>query len=220
MPRKRGPRTSVKSKAWTPLTRERLVEAALELIDEHGLEAFSTRKLGAALGVEAMSIYNHFPSKGDLLDAIASRLLAEVELPERGEFGSRLSTLLHSHQAVARRHPDAYPLLALRRLNTPEAFRFLEYLFALFAGLGFDPPMQTRLFRLVGHWATGAALSELSVRSRVPHSTPSVPAEQMDPSRYPLTTKATPYLMEEHFDDSFEFGLEQMIAVIEGLPRS
>src|SRR5437660_1740086 len=126
-------------------------------------------------GVEAMSIYNHFPSKGDLLDAIASRLLAEVELPERGDFRSRLSTLLRSHQAVARRHPDAYPLLALRRLNTPEAFRFLEYLFSLFAGLGFDAQMQTRLFRLVGHWATGAALSELAVRSRVPHSTPSVP---------------------------------------------
>src|SRR3954468_7110730 len=107
------------------LSRERIVAAALDLIDRDGLEAFSTRKLGAALGVEAMSIYNHFPSKGELLDAIASRLLAEVELPSRGEFRSRLSTLLRSHQAVARRHPDAYPLLALRRLNTPEAFRFL-----------------------------------------------------------------------------------------------
>jgi AcrR family transcriptional regulator len=219
VPQKRGPKTAGKSKSWTPLTRERLVETALGLIDKEGLDAFSTRKLGTALGVEAMSIYNHFQSKGELLDAIASRLLAEVELPERGQFRARLSTLLRSYRAVAQRHPDAFPLLALRRLNTKEAFRFLEYLFALFAAEGFGPPMQARLFRLVGHWAVGAALSELAVHSRVPHSTPAVEAEQMDPALYPLTTRATPYLMPAHFDASFEFGLDRIIAVIEDLPR-
>ena len=63
------------------LSRDRLAAAALALIDRDGLEACSTRKLGAALGVEAMAIYHHFPSKERLLDAVAERLLAEMALP-------------------------------------------------------------------------------------------------------------------------------------------
>src|SRR5205814_1947175 len=76
----------------TPLSRERIVEAALALIHDEGLGAFSTRKLGSRLHVEAMSIYHHFPSKQHLLDALVEHAIAAVDVPERGPNRFRTSS--------------------------------------------------------------------------------------------------------------------------------
>src|SRR5205823_2977030 len=65
----------------TPLSSERILDAAVELLDRDGLDALSMRHLGAALGVEAMSLYRHFPSKVRLLEGLAGRLLSELALP-------------------------------------------------------------------------------------------------------------------------------------------
>jgi AcrR family transcriptional regulator len=67
-----------------PLSQERIATATLKLIDDIGLEDFSTRRLGAALGCEAMAIYNHFASKDVLLDAVVDRLFREVIVPPKG----------------------------------------------------------------------------------------------------------------------------------------
>jgi AcrR family transcriptional regulator len=64
------------------LTRRRILDTALQLVDSEGLRALSMRRLGAALGVEAMSLYHHFPSKGELLDGLVATVLSEVPLPE------------------------------------------------------------------------------------------------------------------------------------------
>ena len=65
----------------TPLSRERVTTAALLLIDADGLDALSMRKLGAALGVEAMSLYNHVANKDDLLDGMVDLVVSEIDLP-------------------------------------------------------------------------------------------------------------------------------------------
>src|SRR5438045_9147749 len=110
-----------------PLSRERIVEAALVLIDDEGLAAFSTRKLGQRLGCEAMSIYHHFPSKQHLLDALVEHAIASVEVPEPGpDAEARLRRTLDSYRAMARRWPALFPLVALHRLNMPAGIRFIE----------------------------------------------------------------------------------------------
>ncbi len=204
----------------TPLTRERIAAAAVALIEQEGLEGFSTRKLGEALGIEAMSIYHHFPSKGVLLDAVASAVLGHCEWPTTGAPLQRLAESMRRYRELGRRFPQSYPLLALRRLNSTTAFDMMEYLFGCLAELGFDAPMRAVMFRLLGHWLTGATLSELAASSRVPHSTPRVAAAQIDLQRYPRVRESTPYLMPEHFDVGFEFGLATMLATIESAPRS
>src|SRR5262245_49400173 len=110
-------------KKRSPLTREKIVETALGLIERDGLESFSTRRLGDALACEAMSIYYHFPSKGELLDAVASRVVGEIALPgaDEGEWIDRLRHILESYRTVAARHPHAFPLVASRRLQSTEA---------------------------------------------------------------------------------------------------
>ena len=76
-------RKKVRSKTGAPaLTRERIVQAALELVNERGLGPFSTRQLGERLGCEAMSIYHHFKSKQHLLDALVEHAITSVEVPE------------------------------------------------------------------------------------------------------------------------------------------
>ena len=67
------------------MSRRRVLEEALRFADREGLEALTMRKLGAELGVEAMSLYNHVPNKGALLDGMVEVLLGELEIPLRNQ---------------------------------------------------------------------------------------------------------------------------------------
>ena len=77
------------AKRDSPLNRERVLRAAVELADEAGIESLSMRRLGQELGVEAMSLYNHVANKDDLLNGITDLVLGEIELPDGGETGRR-----------------------------------------------------------------------------------------------------------------------------------
>ncbi len=103
-----------------PLTRERVVAEALEQIDELGPEALTMRRLGARLGVEAMSLYNHVASKEDLLDGVASLLLELVEVPDppAGDWRVQLRAIAAGVRHIGLTHPRAFPLVASRRLDT------------------------------------------------------------------------------------------------------
>src|SRR5215470_18493570 len=96
-----------------PLSRERIITAAVAIVDEQGLEGLSMRKLGAALGVEAMSLYNHIANKDALLDGIHERILVCLELPPH----ARTWQAFVHHQALELHgallaHPHAIPLFA------------------------------------------------------------------------------------------------------------
>src|SRR6059036_3147225 len=109
------------------LSRDRIVEAALALIADEGLSAFSTRKLGQRLGCEAMSIYHHYPSKQHLLDALVDHAIASVEMPGAEVAPiERLRNVMYSYRAMAHRFPALFPLVAVHRLNTPTGVRFIE----------------------------------------------------------------------------------------------
>src|SRR3989442_10379073 len=94
------------------LTRERILQVGLGMIDQQGLEAFTMRKLAQELGVDPMSIYRHFQNKDALLDGVADVLWGEVELPgsETG-WGALLRSMATSLRILGHTHPHAYPLL-------------------------------------------------------------------------------------------------------------
>src|SRR5947199_10727892 len=77
--------TDSRSKIRAPLSRGRILQAAIGLADEGGIESLTMRKLARALGVEAMSLYNHVSNKEDLVDGIVDLVVAEIELPSGGE---------------------------------------------------------------------------------------------------------------------------------------
>ncbi len=120
------------------LSRARIASAALELIDATGIDGLSMRKLGAELGVEAMSLYHYVTSKSDLFDAVLDLLYTEIELPDVAdddwETAIRLGLL--SFNKVLLRHESALELFATRRAPSEEAFRVLYWSHQRFLAVG------------------------------------------------------------------------------------
>jgi len=144
-----------------PLTRERIVAAALALIDRDGLGAFSVRGLGASLGCEPMSVYHYFPAKAHLQDALVDDALASIPTdPWDADPFDRLRALARSYRALARRHPKLYPLIAAHRLDTPAGMRFTEQALRLVHAAIPNDRLAAQYFRVLGYYLTGAALDE------------------------------------------------------------
>ncbi|HSS00130.1 MAG TPA: TetR/AcrR family transcriptional regulator C-terminal domain-containing protein [Kofleriaceae bacterium] len=147
-----------------PLTREAILDAAVELLDRHGLEKLSMRRLGAALGVEAMSLYNHIPDKRELLDGIHERILLSLETPGH----TRSWQAYARHQAVALHrallaHPHAIPLFATRPAATPAAIERLDRYLEVLLGAGFKPLDALSVVQLVAQLVVGHAMWTNSV---------------------------------------------------------
>jgi AcrR family transcriptional regulator len=199
-----------------PLSRERIVEAALALVADEGLPAFSTRKLGERLGCEAMSIYHHFPSKQHLLDALVEHAIATVEVPEPGpDAMERVRRSLYSYRAMAQRFPALFPLVAVHRLNTPAGVSFIEAILRLIRSVEPDPERAARSFRAVGYYLIGAGLEETAGYARGPSAAEPVSDEFIVRS-CPCLVEAAPYFQQPHWDATFDLGIELLLS---GLAR-
>jgi AcrR family transcriptional regulator len=123
-----------------PLSRERILEAALELADEGGIESLTMRKLGQALGFEAMSLYNHVANKDDVLDGILDLVLHESELPatdDAWDISIRRSAI--SVYDALRRHPWAVNLLMSPDRVRAGRLRYMDRLLEVLREAGFSP---------------------------------------------------------------------------------
>jgi AcrR family transcriptional regulator len=201
-----------------PLSPERIASAALKLIDRQGLEAFSMHKLGAALSCEAMSLYHHFKGRGEVLDAVAGLLMAEVSAPLDGSWQDRLRGFALAYRAVALKHPRAFQLLATRPVNGPGGFKMLDTAAATLRSAGFGPESAGRLVLLIGCWCNGALLAEIAGSASRPDPTPSNAEAMADlAARYPHLVEMAPYLSLCEFAPSFTFGIESLIRLVESL---
>jgi TetR/AcrR family transcriptional regulator, tetracycline repressor protein len=139
-----------------PLTRERIIAAAVELVDENGLDALSMRKLGASLGVEAMSLYNHVDNKDDVLDGILDAVLREVPRPDPElPWDQRLRRLVHSFREVGLAHPGVLPMFNSRRIISAEGFAAIACIHAILREVGFDAESALDAFVFVASFIAG-----------------------------------------------------------------
>ena len=190
--------------ARAPLTRERIVAGAFAAIERDGLAAFSTRRLGAALGVEAMALYHHFPSKDALLDALAEHLLTQVALPpETLPWRAWLTRVATNYRRTALRHPHTFPVLVMRRYRARGGFAFFEANLRVLRTAGFSLREALRLTRTVGSFANGVLLAEIA---GAPSGRGGRMARDLPPD-LPLIAKAAPYLNSTAMDGTFEYGL-------------
>lgn len=199
-PRPAGP-------ARPALSRDLIEAEALRLIDAEGLEAFSTRRLGQALGCEAMSIYHHFPSKAHLLDALVDRVLATIPIPERTlPAAERLTLLARAWRRMAHAHAGFYPWLALHRWNSEVGVRFLgEWLECLHAA-GLDDENAARGLRVLGYYMLGATLDETRGYARGASSLNPISDAELA-QRHPAVARAGRWFAAAQFDRTFEVGL-------------
>src|SRR3954463_12344445 len=137
--------TDPDSRPRLPLTRDRVLEAAIRLADEGGIESLTMRKLARELGVEAMSLYNHVANKGDLVESIVDVVLEEIELPSGGEDWERaIRQCAPSAHKTLVRHPWACSLvMSSSRTNFMESprLRYMEWLLRRLREAGFSPQL-------------------------------------------------------------------------------
>ena len=212
-PSTRGGRGSSDTRARLPLTRERVLVAALRLIDEHGLDQLSMRKLGAELGVEAMSLYNHVNSKAALLQGVAELALHELELPgpDVTDWRERLRIGLRSLRRVAKAHPGAYTLLATARLTSPAAVVPVEVAFDALYKAGFDDETAVYAFHTLIGYVLGYVLQELGGPFGTRTGAFAAAYDHMPATGYPRIRVFLPTGADPDPDREFEFGLDTVL---------
>jgi len=145
-----------------PLSRERILDTALALVDEEGIEALSMRKLGQALGYEAMSLYNHVANKDDLLDGILDLVLAEMEPPDpAGGLPAIRASALSAHEAL-RRHAWAANMLMSPGRIRPARIQYMEALLASLRGAGLSAETTYHAYHVLDAHIIGFSLWQAS----------------------------------------------------------
>jgi AcrR family transcriptional regulator len=203
-----------------PLSRERVLRAALALADEGGIEAVSMRRLGLALGVEAMSLYKHVADKEAILDGIADLVMDEVEVPSR-ELDWRTAvrrSAISAHEAL-RRHPWAGVVLESRLNPGPARLRYLDAVVGTLRGAGFDTATVARAFMALDSHTYGFTMQELALPFDA-GSAPDVAAEMaagVFADGYPNLAAMAELAMSGAQLLDFEFGLDLLLDGLERL---
>ena len=186
------------------------------MIDKQGLETFSSRKLGARLGVEGMALYKHYPSMDALLDAVAELLILEVQVPapQPGGWQARVRQFARDYRQLAYRHPKSYCLLATRRFTRPRSLKVLDAIMGALLEEGFEPKTAVELFRALNHYCNGACLDELA--GLADQQRKKKPKEADEPEvPMPALQSVAALLGPDHFEDVFEAGLDALLVGFE-----
>ena len=208
---------ATKAESKEPISAERIEIAALELIEAEGLEAFSTRKLATKLGCEAMSIYHYFPSKGHLMDALVDRVIGSemtVLVPGERPWRDAIELAAREWRTMALSSPNFFGYLALHRLNTPTALRWLNGMIGVFGDLGAGEEVAVRMFRAMGHYLTGALLDETAGYTRGPSTVVPVSDDVMA-ERYPFVARAGRWFALDEREKTFWAGFDVFMDGVE-----
>jgi AcrR family transcriptional regulator len=211
-----------------PLSRDQVLRAAVALADEGGIGALSMRKLGQVLGVEAMSLYNHVASKGDLLDGIVDVVFSEIGLPA-GDVGwkpAMRQRAISAREALAR-HRWAIGLIESRRSPGPATLRHHDAVLGCLLGAGFSLEMTAHAYSVLDSYIYGFALQENGFalqRNALPAAEESLAKVML---RQLPSAEEYPYIAEivggyvtgsgYELSDEFEFGLDLILDGLESI---
>lgn len=204
-----------------PLTRERVLRAAITMADQQGLASLTMRALGEALGVQAMSLYNHVSNKDDILDGMVDLVVSEIEVPSQSDpWKLTMARRAASAHAVLLRHPWACGLLMARTNVGPGMLRYFDATLGCLHRAGFSLPMADHARNALDSFIYGFTLQKLNFPfeadqySKVAASyLPGLSAEQY-PSMHALTVLVVSGAHDGLHD--LEFGLD---LILDGLER-
>src|SRR4051794_3962364 len=207
----------------TPLSRDRILRAALELADEHGIDELSMRKLGQRLGFEAMSLYNHVANKEDVLDGMLELVLAETEAPSPdGAWDEAIRASALSVPPALRRHPWAASRLMTFAGALQPRLRYMDTLLGRLREAGFSADTTYHAYHVLDGYIFGFSLWE-----NAHNYTPAIDADELTGMLDRLIPAAEfPHLHEhghQHMIEgphrhvsAFEYGLD---LILEGLRK-
>jgi AcrR family transcriptional regulator len=207
-----------------PLTRERVLAAAVALADRGGIESLSMRKLAQELGVEAMSLYHHVANKDDILDGLVDVVFGEIDLPtgEDGWKAAMRGRAISAREAL-RRHPWATGLMESRPTPGAANLRHHDAVLGVLRGAGFSVELAAHAYSLLDSYIYGFALEEASLPFHTPEEAAEVAQAIMAESpaaEYPhLTEIAVDHVLQPGYDygNEYLFGLD---LILDGLERA
>jgi AcrR family transcriptional regulator len=192
------------------LSRARILETALQIADESGLDALSMRRIGAELGVEAMSLYNHVPSKAALLDGMVEVILEEMPEPGLGGgLSERLGEMASAFRRALQAHPGSLPLFLTRPAVTPASLRHVESTLRLLRSAGFSPDDSISALHVLVAFVVGHTLFQARPAREDEVSRPRY--EALSPGEFPHVTEAAALLGAHDGEAEFAFGLDALV---------
>ena len=195
-----------------PLSRRRVLEEAVRFADREGLEALTMRKLGAELGVEAMSLYNHVPNKDALLDGMVEVLLGELEIPlGNQDWEERIREGYRAFRRLAHEHPHVFPLLVNRPPETMDGVWLVEEFLQTLRDAGFGWKEALHAFRVLSSYTFGYAMAEIRGFALEPEGS-RLGARALSPEEFPNLSELVPQLERVDHDAEFEFGLDLLLS--------
>ena len=198
------------------LNRERVVEAALRLIDAEGVDALTMRRLGQELGVQGMALYTHVKSKDDLLSAVAARILAELELPEPRPVAwqDRIRAVVTAWAGLQDRHPRAFMLIYRARPPDTWDVRPAEEIFGALRDAGFDELETANAYLTLIFLLDGALFSRPYPFSKVGDAA-RYGASVVDAEQFPRYVEMGSYVPEVSWEQVYGLGVELLIRGLE-----
>jgi AcrR family transcriptional regulator len=149
-------RTEPATEPRTPLNRDRVLRAAVELADREGIEAVSMRRLGQELGVEAMSLYNHVARKEDVLDGMVDVIVAEIDAAsDASDWKTAARNRILSARRVMLRHPWASAVIVSRRQPGPLMMGYMDAMGGIMRRGGFSVDLMHHAFHTLGSRVLG-----------------------------------------------------------------
>jgi AcrR family transcriptional regulator len=207
----------------SPLSREQVLRAAVDLADKGGLESLSMRELGRRLGVEAMSLYNHVADKDDLLDGMVDLVVKEIELPGvEADWRQFMRLRAGSALKAFRHHPWAPALIDTRSSGGLERLRYFESVIRVLRRAGFTTELAARAFSLMDSYIYGFCRHSLNVASADSGDPQAAEAfmRALPPNEFPyLAEMAAMQATSSGYDEGsdFDFGLSLILNGLQGV---
>jgi AcrR family transcriptional regulator len=197
-----------------PLSRERVLRAAVGVADADGLASLTIRSLAEALGVKPMSVYHHVANKDEILDGVVDLVFGEMDLPAPGgDWREEMTRRAASARRVLAGHPWAIGLLESRTAPGPATLRYHDATIGTLRRAGFSVELTAHAYVLLDSYVYGFALQEAAL----PFRGPDTAAEVAEPIMRGFEADAYPHLVElaaghilragYDFGDEFGFGL-------------
>lgn len=213
----------MKDQKRRPLSAERVIEGAVALADEIGIDAFTIRKLAEAIDVKPMTIYHHTPSKEAIIDGMVDRVFSEIDQPPSDlDWRSAMQIRCRSMRKVLAAHPWAAPLMDARTTPGFETLRHHNAVLGCFRSAGFSIELTGHAYAVIDAFLYGFALQEATIPTADDEEATELSAEMAEQTADNPFPYLTEFAVEHVLQPDYDFGKEFEVGlniILDGLER-